>query len=230
MQQNYALDILQHSFQNLLNRKGSINLDEMETEVNFQCCRYVIENYGDNVRSVSEIDRINDVIDHNKQSFHQIITDFLRAGAIMFPDNWQVDKDGIFIHMIAANLSWSGMWDHLVTYFMKDHGENIDDSLKESLIFYSQTHRRYEQNVFKSEAQVERNVNITFFNDRGYAMISIEPSLSNKKAYLVSREDKKLTFRGEDQEYRFIMELDIYDEIEKFTLEIISRAIRIEYF
>lgn len=230
MQQDYALEILQNGFQNLFNRKGSINIDEMEAEVNFQCCRYVLENFGDKVRSVAEINRINDVVDHNKQSFHQIITDFLRAGATMFPDNWQVDKDGIFIHMIAANLSWSGMWDHLVTYFMKAHGEDIDESSKESLIFYSQLHRRFEHNVFKSESQVERNVNITFFNDGEYAMISIEPSLSNKKAFLVTREGDKLTFRGEDQEYRFVMELDSYEEIEKFTLELVNRGLRIEYF
>src|SRR5690606_2321057 len=144
-------------------------------------------------------------------NFNPIIADFLRAGNQMFSEHWQVDKDGIFIQMIAANLSWSGMWDHLVTYFMKAHGEDIDGAPKESLIFYSQYHHRYEQNTFINEAKVERNVNITFFNDGEYIMVSIEPSLSSKKAFLISKDGNKMTFKGEDQDYKFIMELDQFD-------------------
>lgn len=230
MQANYALSILEDGFQNLISRKGVISIDDMEAEVNFQCCRYILENYGDKVHSVPDVNSINDVVSYNVIKFNPIITDFLRAGNQMFSENWQVDKDGIFIQMIAANLSWSGMWDYLVTYFMRAHGENLDDATKESLIFYSQFHRRYEYNSFKSESKVERNVNITFFNDGAYAMISIEPTLSNKKAYLISKEGKEMLFRGEDQDYRFVMQMDDYDEIEKFTLELINRGIRIEYF
>jgi hypothetical protein len=39
-----------------------------------------------------------------------------------------------------------------------------------------------------------------------------------------------MLFRGEDQDYRFVMQMDDYDEIEKFTLELINREIRIEHF
>lgn len=230
MQPNYALAILQDGFQNLIGRKGSITIDDLEGEVNFQCCRYILENYGDKVVSVPDINRINDVIGANKNLFTSIISDFLRAAYQIFPNHWQVGKDGIFIHMIAANLSWSGMWDHLVTYFLKEHGEDIDDNKKESLIFYSQKHHRFEFNKFVSEAVVERNVNITFFNDGEYIMVSIEPSLSSKKAKLSSNQGQKLIYIGEDPDYRFTIELDAYDEVEKFTLELLDRSVKIEYF
>lgn len=230
MQENYALSILEDGFQNLINRKGSINIDDMEAEVNFQCCRYILENYGEKVQSVPDVNNINNVVSHNVANFNTIIADFLRAGNQMFSEHWQVDKDGIFIHMIAANLSWAGMWDYLTTYFMREHGEDIDDSKKESLIFYSQKHYRFENNIFVSEAVVERNVNITFFNDGEYVMISVEPTLSSKKAYLQSRSGNLLTFRGEDIDYKFILELDAYAEVEKFTLEVLSRRIKLEYY
>lgn len=230
MQPNYTSAILEDGFKNLIARKGSLTMEDVEGEVNLQCCRYILENYGDRVISVPDVNRINDVIGHNSINFNTIIRDFIRSAYNLFPDHWQVDKDGIFIHMIAANLSWSSMWDHLVTYFMREHGEDIDNSKKESLIFYSQKHHRFENNNFINEAVVERNVNITFFNDGEYIMVSIEPSLSNKKAYLESRKGNLLTFRGDDKDYKFSIVLDDYEEVEMFTLELVNRGLKIEYY
>ena len=62
MQANYALSILEDGFQNLISRKGVISIDDMEAEVNFQCCRYILENYGDKVHSVPDVNSINDVV------------------------------------------------------------------------------------------------------------------------------------------------------------------------
>lgn len=227
---NYAYRILEAGFQNLVQRNGSVDIEGMETEVNFQTCRYILENYGDSVRSVPEINRINEVVNYNSGRFSEIISDFLEAGNQMFPQHWQKDKDGIFIHMISANLSWSGMWDYLTSYFLKSHGENIDNSEKEALIFYSRKHTRFENGFYNSEATVERNINILLIDGGSEAIISIEPSLSAKKAFLIVEDGNKLVYRGEDKSYEFTIFMDDYNEVEKFILFLKDRDVRIEYY
>lgn len=229
---NYALGILQNGFQKLIQRKGSsINIEEMETEVNYQTCRYIIENYRNQIISTPDISSINNIIDKNVNSFSAIIYDFLKAGNQLFPQYWQSDKDVIFINLICANLSWSGMWDHLITYFLKNHGEDIDgETDKQSLIFYSQKHRRYENDTFINESEIERNINITFLDNLKNIMISIEPTLSAKKGYLISNQNNTLVYKGDDPDYKFTVVIDNFEEVEKFILELTNRAVRIEYY
>ena len=81
-----------------------------------------------------------------------------------------------------------------------------------------------------SESEVERNVNLNFFNNQSEVIVSIEPTLSAKKGFLISNNNNTLIYNGADPDYRFIIKLDKYDEVEEFVLELPNRALKLCYF
>src|SRR6476620_3711480 len=98
-------EILQNGFKNLAKRKGSLTVNDMEGEVNYQTCRFILENFRHEVESVPDINHINNVIQINVLKFGPIIQEFLEVSSQMFPQYWKKDKDDIFVNLICANLS-----------------------------------------------------------------------------------------------------------------------------
>jgi len=114
-------------------------------------------------------------------------------------------------------------------YFQKKHGIAIDSIKAEPLIFYSTRHTRFENNEIVSEDDVERNININFFNKKEKIIVSIEPTLSAKTAFVSGKNDKIWTYVGEDPDYKFIIHLDKFEEVDKFVLELPNRNLKIIY-
>jgi hypothetical protein len=158
-----------------------------------------------------------------------IVETFTSAAREMFSNTYTQSVADAAVGMILQNISWSGMWDFLRTYFQKNHGTQIDEIEITPLIFYSKSHQRYENGREVSQGDEKRNINISFMNGREEIMVSIEPTLSAKKGYLISESKKMLFYKGLDQNYLFKVKLDDYDEIETFELEMPYHKLRLIY-
>lgn len=229
MDLNSAKNILGKGLQNIQNRQGRLTIQDVEAEVINQACRYIIQNYSAQIESVHDINQIGSVIMNNTQ-FQPIALKFVDAASEFFPNDYGEDERKAAFSGIYSNISWAGMWDFLRDYFQKKHGEAIDDVESEPMIFYSKKHKRYEHGVQVSESEVERNVNLNFFNNQSEVIVSIEPTLSAKKGFLISNNNNTLIYNGADPDYRFIIKLDKYDEVEEFVLELPNRALKLCYF
>ncbi|WP_430932188.1 hypothetical protein [Saccharicrinis sp. 156] len=223
-----ASNVLSESFSNLQKRQGNFTTEEIEAEVINQACKYIIENHREDLKSVHDINQINSVIMKN-MTFQPYALSFINAASKLFPHQYGEAERKAAFNSIYSNISWAEMWDYLRDYFLKKHGTAIDNVTSEPCIFYSQRHERFEQGFKVSESDVERNVNVNFFNDRSEVIISIEPTLSAKKAHLVSSQNGVLNYTGADPDYLFELHLDTYDEIEHFILELPNRHLKIHY-
>ncbi|PTN09298.1 hypothetical protein C8N47_105139 [Mangrovibacterium marinum] len=227
MIENKAFLILHNGFQNLINRNGSLNLGDVETEVINQACRYIIET-SDRLATVHDVSQIGNVITANMVHY-QTASAFTSAAARLFPEHYREDEINTGIAGIMSNISWAGMWDFLRDYFQKNHGEAIDNKVNEPTIFYSVHHERFEGRLPVKPVDVERNINIVFMDDRQDVIVSIEPTLSPKKARLVNKADDVYSYRGYDPDYLFHIHFNHFDEVERFVLELPNRSIKLVY-
>lgn len=223
-----AKNILEKGLKNIQNREGQLTLQDVEAEVINQACRYLIQNYSEQIESVHDINQIGSVFMNNTQ-FQPIALMFVDAASEIFPNDFGNDERKAAFGGIYSNISWAGMWDFLRDYFQKRHGEAIDNVKSDPMIFYSKKHKRYENGVQVSETEVERNVNLNFFNGQSEVIVSIEPTLSAKKGFLISNNNNTLIYNGADPDYRFTIKFDKYDEVEEFVLELPNRAIKLYY-
>jgi len=129
-----------------------------------------------------------------------------------------------------ATLAWDGLWDFLREYFHDKLGVSIDNVSVVSETYNSSFHKRYENNVFNSESEVERIIKIVFSDDKKECLLGISPSLSEKKAYLDNVDNNIYTYLGSDPNYKFVIVFDFLDNIEHVTLILTNRNVRIEYF
>ena len=86
------------------------------------------------------------------------------------------------------------MWEFLIDYFQKNHGIQIDEGNYDTAIFYSTKHKRFENDELTSESEIERTIRLNFSKDKNEIVVSIEPSLSPKKAYIKTIESNKYIF------------------------------------
>lgn len=129
-----------------------------------------------------------------------------------------------------ATLAWDGLWDFLREYFQNKLGRPIDEIEIITETYNSSFHKRYERNILVSESAVERIVKIIFSEDKKECLLSISPSLSEKKAYLKSTVNNSHTYIGSDPDYKFVITFDFLDSIEHVSLILTNRNVRIEYF
>jgi len=221
-------EMLRNSLENLTSRQGGLTLQDFETEIIYQASKFLIKNFKDDLKTVHDINLINAVLSENKK-FQPIVKIFVESGAEMLPEQYTDEHKKAAYHAIYTNISWGGMWDHLRDYFQKKHGIAIDSIKAEPLIFYSTRHTRFENNEIVSEDDVERNININFFNKKEKIIVSIEPTLSAKTAFVSGKNDKIWTYVGEDPDYKFIIHLDKFEEVDKFVLELPNRNLKIIY-
>ena len=108
--------------------------------------------------------------------------------------------------------------------------QGIDNVEREVVRFDSFRHIRYENDLFISESEVERKISITFINSKETCQVEISPSLSPKQANLRSVNGNTYSYIGSDPDYLFIIDYDQFDNIEKFSLTLTNRNVRIDYF
>lgn len=210
MNKESAKQVLAQSITNLQNRRGQITMADVEAEVINNACLNILKNK----------DTQNAII------YAQIFTESAQE---LIPQ--YSEKESMSALMgIQQNVLWDGMWDFLRDYFQKNHGIQIDDIETEPAIFYSNKHKRYENNSLVSESEVERTINLNFIDNKEVLVIGIAPSLSPKKSYKLERNGNSVKYKGDDPDYLFTVTYDDFDEVEQFTLEMPNRGLKIVYF
>lgn len=210
MNKESAKQVLAQSITNLQNRRDQITMADVEAEVINNACLNILKNK----------DTQNAII------YAQIFTESAQE---LIPQ--YSEKESMSALMgIQQNVLWDGMWDFLRDYFQKNHGIQIDDVETEPSIFYSNKHKRYENNSLVSESEVERTINLNFIDNKEVLVIGIAPSLSPKKSYKLERNGNSVKYKGDDPDYLFTVTYDDFDEVKQFTLEMPNRGLKIVYF
>lgn len=210
MNKESAKQVLAQSITNLQNRRGQITMADVEAEVINNACLNILKNK----------DTQNAII------YAQLFTESAQE---LIPQ--YSEKESMSALMgIQQNVLWDGMWDFLRDYFQKNHGIQIDDVETEPAIFYSNKHKRYENNSLVSESEVERTINLNFIDNKEVLVIGIAPSLSPKKSYKLERNGNSVKYKGDDPDYLFTVTYDDFGEVEQFTLEMPNRGLKIVYF
>lgn len=164
------------------------------------------------------------------QDFIPISKAFTDGAMELFPQHY-TEREAIVATMgIQQNIAWEGMWDYLRDWFQKNHGIQIDSVETTPLIFYSTRHKRYENGNLVSESEIERTINLNFVNNKEEIVVSVEPTLSPKKGYVVSKSNTQFQYKGYDPDYLFTVNLDSFEEVETFILEMPNRNLKIVYF
>lgn len=226
---NLAKSILADSLTNLEKRRGGLTVADLEAEVINNACLYFLKQQKESTSGASSIEEMFMGALNSTQNLLPIAKAFTDAARQLFPDNYTERNSIIAITGIQQNVAWEGMWDFLRDYFEANHGRKIDNVETNTSIFYSNRHQRFEHNSMVSESVVERTININFVEEND-VIVGIAPSLSPKKAYLVSGNEKTKQYKGYDPDYLFTINFDEYEEVCKFTLEMPNRGLRIEYF
>lgn len=210
MNKESAKQVLAQSITNLQNRRGQITMADVEAEVINNACLNILKNK----------DTQNAII------YAQIFTESAQELIPQYSERESMSA----LMGIQQNVLWDGMWDFLRDYFQKNHGIQIDDVETEPAIFYSNKHKRYENNSLVSESEVERTINLNFIDNKEVLVIGIAPSLSPKKSYKLERNGNSVKYKGDDPDYLFTVTYDDFDEVEQFTLEMPNRGLKIVYF
>ena len=230
MNKQTAKQILAQSISNLQERRGSVTSADLETEVINNACLIILKNQKDKMRQGKSIEDMFLGALNSTQDFIPITQAFTEGAMELFPQNY-TEREAIVATMgIQQNVAWEGMWDFLRDYFQKNHGIQIDDVETIPLIFYSTKHERYENGNLASTSEVERTINLNFIENKEEIIVSVEPSLSPKKGYIVSKNEKQLIYKGYDPDYLFTVNLDSMEEVETFILEMPNRNLKIIYF
>jgi hypothetical protein len=69
-----------------------------------------------------------------------------------------------------------------------------------------ESHKRFQHGVEVSHDRVPRRANFEYDWSGNNVVISIVPTLSPKKAHLVRQDGFTLYYKGEDPDYRFVLE------------------------
>lgn len=225
-----AKGILAQSISNLQHRRGNIYISDIDAETINNACLYLIKNFNSQIHKVHDVTQIGSVIAKNYISFNRVALSFVAAAQELFPSDFDENRATIDSTAIIQNICWAGMWDFLRDYFQSNHGIQIDDQEISTKMFYSNRHVRYENGSKVSESDERRIININFVEDDKDIIVSIAPSLSPKKAYVVYKNGKISQYKGYDPDYSFTIEFDEFDEISKFILGMPNRSLKIEYF
>lgn len=230
MTKDNAKQILGQSISNLHQRRGSLNSNDLEAEVINNACLYILKNQKDKMREGNTIEAMFTGALNATQDSLPIAKAFTDGAMELFPEHYSIKEATVATMGIQQNVSWGGMWDFLRDYFQKNHGIQIDEVEAEPIIFYSNKHKRYENNSLVSESEVERTINLNFVNNKEVLIVGIAPSLSPKKSYKLENNGNRVTYKGEDPDYLFTITYDDFDEVEQFTLEMPKRGLKIVYF
>lgn len=225
---NKAYELLSNSKNSLIAKHSKITTSDIEADVINVACKFILENFGDDIVSNHNINEIHPYIQQNMkfQPLAQIFTELAKE---IYSGNYTNREANAGQLAIIQNISWGGMWDFLRDYFAKKHNIQIDNSQSDTTVFYSVRHERFENNQLTSKSEVERIVRINSQNEKEI-IVSIEPSLSAKKAKLIDKSNNKYKYKGFDEDYMFVVTKDKFDEITEFELHMPNRKLRIVYY
>lgn len=213
MTNEQALKTLADSLHNLQERKGPLNMEQLEAEVINHSCLEVLRT-------------------KRLWSAHDVTQSFVTAAKRLVPQYGAAQEMNALMG-VPMNVQWPGMWEFLRNYFLANHGYDIDGGEgtfdAESKIFYSSRHKRFEFDQLVNDSEAERTIDILFTENRKVILVNVQPTLHSKKGDLTAKQGNRLVYTGADPDYRFTVVMDEIDEIEKFILEMPGRNLRLEY-
>jgi hypothetical protein len=225
-----AYSILRDSLTNLQQRRGQVTLADLEAEVINNVCLAILRKEKQAQQNKKSIEELFSVALSSIQLVVPYTQAFTEAAALL-SDKYRDREATMAIFGVQQNIAWEGMWDYLREYFQKNHGIQIDSEATSAHTFYSLVHRRYENGSLTAESKVERTINFSFIgNDHEEVLVSIEPTLSPKKGYLIEKSSSFKKYKGYDPDYLFTIHFGDFDEVERFILEMPKRLLMIEYF
>jgi len=231
-----AQELLSSSISNLKKYRGSISVDEIQTETINVTCKYIIEKYNGQIKQVHEVNEINRILPHNYSIVYHDVVTFVQAARELYPSqtlsthpqtgqSWSEST----VALIIPNICWAGMWGFLRSYFLQNHRIAIDSVNVQIEIFNSARHIRYEGGAKTNESEVNRVIKLVFSEGSSVMEVSISPSLSPKTAKLANKIGNKHLYIGDDRDYQFLVLYDEFDDIEQFELIMPNRALKIVY-
>ncbi len=225
-----AKQILIKSVTNLNTRRGSVNGQDLQAEVINNACYYYLKNQKEQSSKARSIEDMFIGILKGTEELLPTTKAFTEAAMELFPNNYGVAEAMNATFGIQQNVAWDGMWEFLIDYFQKNHGIQIDEGNYDTAIFYSTKHKRFENDELTSESEIERTIRLNFSKDKNEIVVSIEPSLSPKKAYIKNIKSNKYIYEGVDPDYVFNVFFGDFGEVTKFTLKMPNRNLKIVYF
>lgn len=225
---NKAFELLSKSKDSLLSKHSHISVSDIEADVINVACKFIIENFRNEIASNHNINEMHPQVQQNMK-FQPLAQIFTGIAKEIYPNKYTVREEQAGQLAIIQNISWGGMWDFLRDYFEKKHNAQIDNVKSETTTFYSSRHERFQNNEMVSASDVERIVMLNFSENKNEVIVSIEPTLSAKKARLINDNQNELKYQGYDEDYVFHISLSFFDEVDKFTLEMPKRNLKIIY-
>jgi hypothetical protein len=230
MDKETAKQILAQSITNLNNRKGIVNSQDLQAEVINNACYYYLKNQKDKASKANSIEAsLLEILNATKELIPNSKA-FTEAAMELFPNHYGMPEAINATMGIQQNVAWDGMWEFLIDYFQKNHGIQIDEGNYDTAIFNSTKHMRFENGELTSESAIERIIRLDFSKDKNEIIISIEQSLSPKKAYIKNIKFDKYIYEGADPDYVFNVFFGDFGEVIKFTLKMPNRNLKIVYF
>lgn len=93
----------------------------------------------------------------------------------------------------------------------------------------SPSHKRYENGVFVEQSISQRNITLDYSLDGNSVEVTITPTLSTKKAYLVRDSGDTLYYKGIDPDYEFELHTNHNNQVDIMRLKRLDKNLMIEY-
>lgn len=156
-----------------------------------------------------------------------VFFEYVKSGMSSYPQ--MSNLTGAF-HGYMATLQWNGLRDYLRDYFFSKFGVKIDNVEFERVTFFSSNHKRFEDGILVSEDLADRIIELSFSENKQKCLVRISPTLSDKNSKLLKIIGNTFIFVGINSDYKFEITFDDFDSIENFSLELVNRKVRIQYF
>ena len=220
-----AYNLLIDSISDLEKKNCYLSPDDYAADIINVTCQYFIDNKFNFRKGPVPMAFFSE----NYMKFRNDAENFIGSISGVYPRIVTAQNIRNMAQNVCLNIGWDGMPSFLNDYFYKKHGKN-EESKSEHFEFASSLHERYENGILVSKSDVDRQISLTFTNDRRNMTVRITPSLSLKEARLENRFDSRLVYRGVDPDYRFEVVFNEWGDVGVFSLELKSRCLKLDYF
>lgn len=217
---NEAHNLVINSLNDLKSRKMQLSPDDIAADIINVGCKWILEKCP---RRPNVADMPQLTFADNYYNFSDIASVFPKAVVREYPYISQFIDD--LTKSICLNIGWIGMPSFLDDYFYKNHGVSSGQNI---VVFMSSFHKRYQSGRFIEESVVPRKIELSFNNNEQNLDVTITPSLSRKTSKLRYNNGSTRIYEGDG--YRYTIKFDIFEEVSHFTLELIERDLKLEYY